>query len=87
MPLLGLRTFAAGVAVGWVARSAAGSTREGLVRLIVEGHRLSRDLRQVLGEQAEWIEDLMAEGRIRYEETERVDHDGAEDQAPGARAA
>ena len=91
MPLQGLGAFAAGIAVGWAGRSAAGSTREALVRAIVEGHRIGADLRRAVGEHAEWIEDLMAEGRIRYEES---DHDGrAEgppnppDQASGARAA
>ncbi len=78
MPLLGLRAFAAGVAVGWVGRSAAGSTREALVRAVVAGHRLGDDLRRAAVEQFEWIEDLMAEGRIRYEEGERAGPDPRE---------
>jgi hypothetical protein len=58
----------AGVAVGWAGRSVAGSTREGLVRLIVLGHEVRHDLRRTAVERWEWIEDLMAEGRIRYDE-------------------
>jgi hypothetical protein len=59
----------AGVAVGWAGRSVAGSTREGLVRLVVLGHEVRHDLRRAAVERWEWIEDLMAEGRIRYEES------------------
>jgi len=81
MPLLGVRAFAAGVAVGWIGRSAAGSTREALVKVIVEGHRAAHDLRRTVGEHAEWIEDLMAEGRIRYQESEQSAP--ADDEAPG----
>lgn len=70
MPFESLGAFAAGVAVGWAGRSVAGSTREALVRVIVTGHKLRSDLRRALGERAEWIEDLMAEGRLRYESAE-----------------
>ncbi len=68
MPILGVRAFMAGVAVGWAGRSVAGSTREGLVRLVVLGHEVRHDLRRAAVERWEWIEDLMAEGRIRYDE-------------------
>src|SRR5262245_61866567 len=69
MPLLGLRAFMAGVAVGWAGRAVAGSTRETLVRAVVAGYRARDDLRRAAVERWEWIEDLMAEGRIRYEES------------------
>jgi hypothetical protein len=59
----------AGVAVGWAGRSVAGSTREVLVRAVVLGHEVRNDLRRAVVERWEWIEDLMAEGRIRYEES------------------
>jgi hypothetical protein len=64
-----LGAFAAGVAVGWAGRSLAGSTREALVRIVVAGHHVKNDLRRAIAERVEWIEDLMAEGRIRYEES------------------
>jgi hypothetical protein len=67
MPFESVGAFAAGVAVGWAGRSVAGSTREALVRIIVAGHKLRADIHRALGERAEWIEDLMAEGRLRYE--------------------
>jgi len=69
MALEGLGAFAAGVAVGWAGRSLAGSTREALVRAIVAGHQVKNDLRRAVAERVEWIEDLVAEGRIRYEES------------------
>jgi hypothetical protein len=69
MPLVGLRAFVAGVAVGWAGRAVAGSTRETLVRLVVAGHAARTDLQRAVAERWEWIEDLMAEGRIRYEES------------------
>jgi hypothetical protein len=69
MALEGLGAFAAGVAVGWAGRSMAGSTREALVRIVVAGHLVKNDLRRAIAERVEWIEDLMAEGRIRYEES------------------
>jgi hypothetical protein len=47
----------------------AGSTREALVRIVVAGHLVKNDLRRAIAERLEWIEDLMAEGRIRYEES------------------
>ena len=70
MPLGELSAFTAGVAVGWAGRSLSGSTREALVRVIVTGHKLRDELRRALGERAEWIEDLIAEGRGRYEAAE-----------------
>jgi hypothetical protein len=69
MPLPDLGAFLTGVAVGWAGRSVAGSTREALVRAIVAGHEARADLRRAVAERVEWIEDLMAEGRIRYEES------------------
>jgi hypothetical protein len=88
MPLLGLRAFVAGVAVGWAGRSVAGSTREALVRVVVLGHEVRRDLRRAVVERWEWIEDLMAEGRIRYEESVRhapLDDVAVEDGVPSSR--
>jgi hypothetical protein len=70
MALENLGSFAAGVAVGWAGRSLSGSTREALIRAIVSAHKLRADLRRALGERAEWIEDLIAEGRMRYDAAE-----------------
>jgi hypothetical protein len=87
MALVGLRAFAAGVAVGWAGRSVAGSTREALVRAVVAGHQVRNDLRRAVVERLEWIEDLMAEGRIRYEESvgEREPQPANDDGWPGSR--
>src|SRR5262249_16504462 len=70
MPLQSWGALAAGVAFGWAGRSVSGSTREALIRAIVAAHKLRADMRRALGERAEWIEDLIAEGRLRYESEE-----------------
>jgi hypothetical protein len=67
MALRTLTAFVAGVGVGWVARSVAGSTREALIQAIVAAHRLRDDARRLIVEQFEWAEDMFAEGRARYE--------------------
>ncbi|HWZ90157.1 MAG TPA: hypothetical protein VNW92_14940 [Polyangiaceae bacterium] len=59
--------FVAGVATGWVLRSTLGSSREALVRVIVVAHRGRERLKRVVAENAEWLDDLFAEGRARYD--------------------
>ena len=59
--------FAAGVAVGWVGRSVLGSGRELVVQGVVVGHRVRERMARTFAEQAEWLEDMFAEGRSRYE--------------------
>jgi hypothetical protein len=72
--------FIAGVATGWVLRSAMGSSREVLVRVVVVAHRGRERLRRVVAENAEWLDDLFAEGRARY----NASHSevGLDDEAP-----
>jgi hypothetical protein len=60
--------FAAGVVVGWVGRSALGSSREALVRALALSHGARERVKRALAEQREWVEDLVAEGRARYEQ-------------------
>ena len=60
--------FAAGFATGWVGRSVAGSTREALVQALVAAHRVRDGARRIVAEQVEWAEDLLAEGRARYDQ-------------------
>jgi hypothetical protein len=70
--------FAAGVVVGWVGRSALGSTREALVQALVVTHGARERVQRALAEQREWVEDLVAEGRARYEESRTettIEHD------------
>lgn len=59
--------FAAGVAAGWAGRSVMGSGRELVVRGVVTAHRVRGRLARVAAEQVEWVEDMLAEGRARYE--------------------
>ena len=67
MALKTLGAFAAGLGVGWVARSMVGSTREAVVQSIVLAHRVHHVVRRMTAEQMEWVEDMIAEGRARYE--------------------
>jgi hypothetical protein len=67
MALRAWGAFAAGVTVGWGARSVLGSGRELLVRSVVTLHDLRERVNRVAAEQVEWVEDTFAEGRARYE--------------------
>ncbi len=76
MALRAWGAFAAGVTVGWGARSVLGSGRELLVQSVVTLHELRERATRVAAEQVEWVEDTFAEGRARYEArkaTEPVD--------------
>jgi hypothetical protein len=68
MALSTIVAFGAGFATGWVGRSVAGSTREALVQALVVAHKVRDGVRRLVAEQVEWAEDLMAEGRARYEQ-------------------
>jgi hypothetical protein len=59
--------YAAGVATGWVARSAFGSLREVAVGAVATGLDVSERLRRVLATEREIIEDLFAEARSMVE--------------------
>ena len=59
--------FFAGVATGWVLRSVLGSSREAMVRAVVVAHRGRERVKRVVAENAEWLDDLFAEGRARYD--------------------
>ena len=59
-------SYVAGVATGWVLRSAVGSTR-GLVVSAVAVALEARDrTMRILAQEREFLEDLVAEGRARY---------------------
>ena len=67
---MALRTtgaFAAGIAVGWIGRSMVGSTREAIVSTLVLVHRIRDRVRRTVAEQGEFLEDMFAEGRARYD--------------------
>jgi hypothetical protein len=59
--------FAAGVVVGWAGRAALGSTREAIVQTLVLSHGARDKVKRLVAEQAEWMEDMFAEGRARYD--------------------
>jgi hypothetical protein len=66
MALQTTSAFFAGVATGWILRSVMGSTRETAVRVVVAVHRGRERGKRVVAENAEWLDDLLAEGRARY---------------------
>jgi hypothetical protein len=68
MALGTIAAFAAGFATGWLGRSVTGSTREALVQALVVAHKARDGVRRIVAEQVEWAEDLLAEGRARYEQ-------------------
>lgn len=59
--------FAAGVVVGWVGRGMARDPRGELVQQVATGYRLAASARRFVTERVEWLEDVVAEGRARYE--------------------
>jgi hypothetical protein len=67
MALSQVAAFVAGFATGWVGRSVTGSSREALVQTLVAAHKLRNGARRIVAEQVEWAEDLLAEGRARYD--------------------
>ena len=67
MTVATVSAFVAGVVVGWVGRSAAGSSREALVEAIVATHAVRERVKRVVAEQVEWVENLFAEGKARFD--------------------
>jgi hypothetical protein len=61
MALSTVAAFVAGFATGWVGRSVTGSTREALVQTLVAAHKVRDGARRIVAE------DLLAEGRARYD--------------------
>jgi hypothetical protein len=60
--------FLAGVATGWVLRSTFGSFRGLAVSAVAGGHDMAARARRFVAVEREFFEDLMAEGRARFEE-------------------
>jgi hypothetical protein len=59
-------TFLSGVVTGWLLRSIMGSSREAAVRVVVGAHRGRERMKRSIAQNAEWLDDLIAEGRERY---------------------
>lgn len=57
----------AGLLAGWVARSSVEGSRDLAVRAIAKGHELADRSKRFVAIEREHIEDLLAEGRSRYE--------------------
>lgn len=59
--------YLAGVATGWVMRSAFGSLRGLSVSAVQAGFEVAERARRFVAVEKEFVEDLMAEARSRYE--------------------
>jgi hypothetical protein len=65
-----MKTFAvfmAGVATGWVLRSSFDSFRSLAVKAVATGYDTAERVRRHVAMEREFIEDLVAEGRARFE--------------------
>jgi hypothetical protein len=66
--------FGAGFVSGWLARSAAGSTREAIVRGLAVAIRVRDRMRRAAADHMEFWEDMVAEAKVRR----------GQDETPGA---
>ena len=60
-------TFVAGVATGWLLRSGVGSLRGLAVQVVAGGLSVAEGGRRLVAQEREYFEDLVAEGRARFE--------------------
>jgi hypothetical protein len=63
----GIGFFLAGVAAGWVMRASFGSLRNIAVGAVTASYEAVDKVRRFVAEEREFFEDLMAEGRARFE--------------------
>lgn len=64
-----LVSYLAGVATGWALRSAVGSARGLIVSAVAIGLDAAERAKRVFAQEREFLEDLVAEGRARFETT------------------
>jgi hypothetical protein len=78
--------YLAGVATGWVMRSAFGSLRGLSVSAMQAGYEVAERARRFVAVEKEFVEDLVAEAKARYEAAEnaRQRSERAERPAPKA---
>jgi hypothetical protein len=62
-----LGVFLAGAAVGWILRSSFDSFRELAVGAVAAGYDMANRTRRAVAMEKEFLEDLVAEGRARFE--------------------
>lgn len=72
--------FLAGVVTGWALRSSFDSLRELAVSAVATGYEVAQRARRLVATEKEFFEDLVAEGRARYEASRRT----APEAAPAA---
>ncbi len=65
--MFGLSLFVAGFASGWVARSAVDSSHELAVGVISVAYGAYERTKRIVAIEREHLEDLVAEGKARYE--------------------
>lgn len=79
-------TMLVGITAGWLMRSGVDSSRELAVRAIAAAHEASHRARRMVAVEREHLEDLLAEGRARFEteRARRVQRSGGEVRRPVA---
>jgi hypothetical protein len=82
--MFGLGVFMAGFASGWVVRSAVDSSHDLAVNLVSVAYGAYDRTKRLVAIEREHLEDLVAEGKARYESQRARAHVAAR---PGPRAA
>jgi hypothetical protein len=67
MALVMVGSFTTGFVAGWLTRSVASSTREGLIGTVAAALRTRDNVSRIVGQAVELAEDLIAEGKAQYE--------------------
>jgi hypothetical protein len=65
--MIGVGIFAAGFASGWVARSSVDSSRGAVVAAVATYFKAIERLKRIVAIEREHLEDLVAEGRAKFE--------------------
>jgi hypothetical protein len=65
--MLTMGAFLAGVATGWVGRGLYDAPRHELVTSVEKGMHAFARVRRWVSERVEWAEDVVAEGKARFE--------------------
>lgn len=66
-----LASFVVGFAAGWGGRAVFDSRRDALVSLTAAAYRVAEAARRTVGFEREYLEDLIAEGKARWESDRR----------------
>jgi hypothetical protein len=85
--MFGLGMFVAGFASGWVVRSAVDSSHDLAVGVVAMAYGAYDRTKRLVAIEREHLEDLVAEGKARYESKRARATSAPRDARPGPRAA